>query len=151
MVVLGAGATFGTLLVDADVAMPYPMMAISAMAAVGPTQRGPPESCIVVLTPRSPNISMSSSMISMISADASIFMSTANLPAPNHRYRRSGRRTRWLAEHVGSERPVETGIGVRKRHDDRITSVRTTCSCSGRCNRRAAFGEHVGAGRRPQT
>ena len=47
--------------------MPQPMIAIRTPAASGPTQRGPPVSYIVVLGTRSPNASMSSSMISMIS------------------------------------------------------------------------------------
>ena len=57
-VVLGAGAAFGAPL-DAEVATPYPKRASRAMAASGPTHRGPPVSSIVVLWARSPNASVS--------------------------------------------------------------------------------------------
>ena len=57
---------------------------------------GPPVSWTVVLGPRSPNGSMSSSMISMISRKGVVVLMTmASWPARRHRRRRSARCTVW--------------------------------------------------------
>ena len=71
MVELVTGAVLGRLLVDADVATPYPIRTTSAAAATGPIQRGPPLSWLVSVEARLPKALVSSSRISMISGGAS--------------------------------------------------------------------------------